>query len=625
VTARRRHRLERVLDAPALAAIAFGEVASSVYFALGIAGLYALGLTPWVLLAVGVIFLVVALSYAEGTAATREAGGAATFVRRAFNDPAGFAVGWVLFLDYLIVMALAALFVPHYLGTALDVEQLTEGPWDAAAGVGVIAAIGAFRLVRRTRLYRGAIALAVLAAVTLAVLVILAFALLLSPGDLTGGPFPSWDSLAFALALAALAYTGLETVANLAAEARQPGRALPRSLFTGLGAAVAATTLVGVAWLAALPGGTLLGPEWLRAPLVGVADAFSGSLPQAFVDGLRVLVGVTGALVLVAAITTSISGAGRLAYSLARHEMLPDAFGRLSPRTLISPASIVVAAALAIALLLGAAAYGDTALSLASLYSFGILIAFTAAQVAVIRLRIAEPELRRPFRVPLSVRLRGAELPLPALIGAPVTAALWVAAMATHEAARVVGPLWLLFGTAVYVTVRLRARATLFERVEPPRGDLVPEVEGAYRRILVPLKGGPIGDEVLATALKLAGEHGAEVEVMHVLRVPHDRPLEAGPEERDSEAKLSIDEAKELAAELGVDIHGEVVRARSIGDAIVDRCRAGDVDLILLGSAPRWRRQSRFFSPTVDHVLRHAPCEVMVVAYPQGILEDELE
>lgn len=623
--ARRRHRLERVLDAPALAAVAFGEVGSSVYFALGIAALFALGLTPWVLLAVGTVFLVVALSYAEGTAAMREPGGAAAFVRRAFNDPAAFAVGWLLFLDYLIVVALAALFVPHYLGTALEVEELTEGPWDAAAGVGVIAAIAAFRLARRTRLYRGAIVLAALAAAVLVVLVILAFAFLLSPGDLTGGPFPSWDSLAFALALAALAYTGLETVANLAAEARRPGRALPRSLFIGLGAAVVATTLVGVAWLAALPGGRVLGPEWLQAPLVGVADALSGSLPGALVDGLRVLVGFTGAIVLVAAITTSISGAGRLAYSLARSEMLPHAFGRLSARTLISPASIVAAAALAIALLLGAAAHGDTALFLASLYSFGILIAFTAAQVAVVRLRMTEPELRRPFRVPVSVRVRGAELPLPALVGAPVTAALWVAAMATHEAARVVGPLWLLFGAAVYVTVRLRARATLFERVEPPRGDLVPEVEGAYRRILVPLKGGPIGDEVLATALKLAHEHGAQVEVTHVLRVPFEAALDEVAGEREWEAELSIDEAKELAAEQGVEIRGEVVRARSIGEAIVGKAREGGVDLILLGSAPRWRRQSRFFSPTVDHVLRHAPCEVMVVAYPQGVLEDELE
>ena len=93
--ARKLPRLERVLDAPALFSIAYGEVASSIYFALGIITLYALGLTPAVLLATGLLFLIVSLSYAEGTAAIRETGGAATFVRIAFNDFWGFITGWV--------------------------------------------------------------------------------------------------------------------------------------------------------------------------------------------------------------------------------------------------------------------------------------------------------------------------------------------------------------------------------------------------------------------------------------------------------------------------------------------------------------------------------------------------
>src|SRR5918911_2431562 len=116
--ARKLPRLERALDAPSLFSVAYGEVASSIYFALGIIALHALGLAPAVLLIVGALFLCVSLSYAEGTSAIPETGGAATFVRRAFNDLAGFATGWVLFLDYLIVVALSALFLPHYLGHA---------------------------------------------------------------------------------------------------------------------------------------------------------------------------------------------------------------------------------------------------------------------------------------------------------------------------------------------------------------------------------------------------------------------------------------------------------------------------------------------------------------------------
>src|SRR4051794_1762445 len=134
--------LQRVLDAPSLFSVAYGEIASSIYFALGVIALYALGLTPLVLLFVGALFFLVALSYAEGTSAIPETGGAASFVRRAFNALAGFATGWVLFLDYLIVVALSALFLPHYLGVAFGVEWLDRNPGDVIVAAAVIVAIG---------------------------------------------------------------------------------------------------------------------------------------------------------------------------------------------------------------------------------------------------------------------------------------------------------------------------------------------------------------------------------------------------------------------------------------------------------------------------------------------------
>ena len=143
--------LRRVLDPTSIASVAYGEIGSSIFFALGVVALQALGFTPWVLLAAGVVFTLVAVSYAEGTAAIPETGGAATFVRRAFNDPAGFITGWVLFLDYLIVIALAGLFVAHYLGKALGWEALTDSPWDVVVAIGVIVLLGIVRLVRRAR------------------------------------------------------------------------------------------------------------------------------------------------------------------------------------------------------------------------------------------------------------------------------------------------------------------------------------------------------------------------------------------------------------------------------------------------------------------------------------------
>jgi APA family basic amino acid/polyamine antiporter len=423
-----------------------------------------------------------------------------------------------------------------------------------------------------------------------------------------------------------LAYTGLETVANLAAETREPGRTLPRSLFVGIGGAVLVSFLIALVALSAYPADpeTALGSRWLRAPLVGVADAFSGELPAGVVDTLRVFIGLTGAVILVAVITTSFSGAGRLAYSLGRHDMLPRAFGRLNRRTLISPATIIATAAISAGILLIAKAASDPVRFLASLYSFGVLIAFTAAQVAVVRLRFTEPDLERPFRVPGNVRIRGTEVPIAALIGAPLTFVIWIFAFLTHDAARIAGPIWLGLGALVFVGSRLTARERVLGRVTPAVGDLVPELEGMYERILVPMKIGLIGEEVLGTALRLAEEQQCSVRALHVIRVPMDQPFDAEMIDAEEQAEASLSEARLLAADAGIPIGVELVRARSIGSAIVEEATKHDVDLIVMGSAPRWRRQSRFFSPTVDYVLRKAPCEVMVIAYPQGVLEEAL-
>ncbi len=213
-------------------------------------------------------------------------------------------------------------------------------------------------------------------------------------------------------------------------------------------------------------------------------------------------------------------------------------------------------------------------------------------------------------------------MPLAALIGAPVTFLIWIAALLTHDAARIAGPIWVVLGFAVFAAVRRSRGETLLERVSPAAPDLVPAAEGAYQRILVPLKPGDIGDEVLATALKLAEEEGCPVRVLNVISVPLELPLDAELDERQSQAETSLAEAKALAAEHGITVEGDIVRARGIGEAIVEHAQDSGADLIVMGSAPKWRRQSRFFSPTVDYVLRRAPCEVMVVAYPQGVLEE---
>jgi APA family basic amino acid/polyamine antiporter len=626
--ARKLPRLQRALDAPTLASLAYGEIASSIYFALGIIALHALGLTPAVLGVAGLLFVIVALSYAEGTASIRETGGAATFVRVAFNDFAGFLTGWVLFLDYLIVIALSALFFGHYLGLALGIHAIARRPGDVITGIVVVALIAFVRLVRRTSLYTWGIVVPLVDLVTQLLLIVLGFAILFSGSALAHGTSlgtsPSWHQIAFALPLAMLAYTGLETVANYAEEARRPGRDLPRSLFSAIGIVVVLYVLIALVALSAFPanhGTTALGTDWLRAPMMGVVSALQQHVAHWFGNILRVYVGLTGALILLSAATTSVSGFGRLAYSLGEHGQLPRTFGRLNRRTLVSPAAVIAATGIVIGILVGTSFLAHEVTFLASLFSFGVLLAFTAAQLAVIRLRMTKPELRRPFRVPFGIRVRGAVVPLPSVIGALATSAVFVAAMVTHVGARYGGSAWLLGGVVVYLLVRRTSGAGLLEHVKASNEQVLPP-QAQFSKILVPMKLGEIGEEMVATAVKLAQERGAAVEALYVIRVPLDQPLDSPMYDAEERAAASLAEAAALGADHHVPVLGKTVRARSIGEAIVEAAEQDGVDLIVLGSSPRWRRQSRFFSPTVDYVLRKAPAEVLIVAFPQGSLEE---
>src|SRR3954453_16640866 len=449
--ARKLPRLGRVLDAPALFSIAYGEIASSIYFALGIITLHALGFTPLVLLATGLLFLIVSLSYAEGTAAIRETGGAATFVRIAFNDFWGFITGGVLFLDYLIVIALSALSAPPYAPAAMFTT--VSKPWDVVAGCLVIAGIAIFRLLRNRRIFRFALVIALVDLATQVLLVVLGLALLFSPGALAKGTSlgtnPSWHSILFALPLAMLAYTGLERGANLSEEVRRPGRDLPRSFFTAIGLVVVLYAAIAVVALSAFPAehGTQLGSTWARAPLMGIVARLRDPLPDFLGLPLEVFLGTSGALILATAAATSIAGFGRFAYSLGEHAQLPRVFGRLNRRSVIAPQSIIAAALISIVGLIATAGLKHPVFFLASLYSFGVLLAFTAAQLAVVKLRLSHPEKRRPYRVPLNV----GRIPVPSVVGAVLTAAVWVLAMATHAGARYGGPVWLLAGLVTYI------------------------------------------------------------------------------------------------------------------------------------------------------------------------------
>lgn len=618
---------ERVLGARELFAVAYGEIGSSIYFALAIVVGAALGLAPIVLLATGALFLLVALSYAEGATALPETGGAETFTRRAFNDLVGFVTGWALILDYVIVIALAAISVPHYLGVALGAETLRESPWDIVTAAFVIAAIAIARLLRSARVHLGLVAIAALDLLIQGTLIVLGLFTVFSTEILREGlslsPGQSWNDVLFAIPLAMLAYTGLETLANYAQEVEDPRRDLPRGMFAGIGLVIVMTVSIAAIAVSAYPattGKSGLSENWLEAPMAGVVAALDRELGGSVADALRVLVGLSGALILVAAATTSMSGCSRLSHSMALHGMIPRSLGRFGRRSLVSGEAIIAIAALAITAVVLAGIHGDSVQLLASVYSFGVLAAFTLAQLAVVRLRFTEPELPRPFRAGPDIRLAGVRVPVVAFVGIPLTASAFVLAMVTHPGARYLGPAWVIAGLVGFWLTRWSHHRSVLDDVDPLES--LP-VGAGFRRILVPMKIGEIGEEMVATAVALAAEHRATIDAITVVRVPRRFTLEGPlPPDVQAQAEAAVEEARLLGEENDVEVNAEIVRARTIGWAVVEEARRRGSDLVVLGSSPRWRRQSRFFSPTVDYVLERAPCEVLVVAFPDGVLEE---
>jgi APA family basic amino acid/polyamine antiporter len=230
---RRQQGLERVLGTPALFATAYGNVGSSIYYALGLVAGIALGLTPLVFVISGMIFAATAATYAEGTVRYPEAGGSSSFARHAFDELVSFGAAWAQMLNYVVTIAISAFFVPHYL--SIFWEPLRTNPWDVIGGSVVIVVLVLVNIVGVKEAARLNILLAVVDFGTQLLLVGIGFALIFHPhivfsANIHWSVAPTWSAFFLAVPIAMIAYTGIETVSNLAEEARDPPRDIPRSI-----------------------------------------------------------------------------------------------------------------------------------------------------------------------------------------------------------------------------------------------------------------------------------------------------------------------------------------------------------------------------------------------------------
>jgi APA family basic amino acid/polyamine antiporter len=641
--ARRIPSLGRFVGAPSLYAMAYGEISSSLYYALGITAVYALSLTPVVFLAAGLLFALAAAAYAEGGATIPEPGGASAYARRAFNDLVGFIAGWATVLDFLIAISLSALFLPYYVEGALGQTDHLSSREHTGLAIAIVVVIALVRLWRRADVYVAGFVVSVLDLGVQVILAIVGLVLLFSwhklSADVHLGVRPDWNSLAFSIPIAMVGYTGLEKVSNLAGAAKTPERSVPSSVRTSVFTVVLVYAAVATAAASAFPPhkapgqpagyASGLSTTYVHTPILGLVHAIGGHTSSVVESTVRVGVGVTACAILLMAITTGFSGCARLADAMGRNRLLPAAFAIRSRRTLVSPVTIVGVGLLSCGFLaVGAFFPGQEALTLASLYSFGILIAFMLTQASIIWLRIAEPDMPRPFTMRGNVRIRGRLIPLTSVVGAVLSFAAWVVALGTHPGARVVGPLWLIAGLVMYVVVRARAGLPLMERAAD-EGEL-PEDSVSLERgpIVVPLRRlDAIAEEMMATACRLASETGDRVIGVSGIAVDVRNPLDIPLPEREREVEEVQQMARSLAAEYGVEYEGRVGRTRNLGRMVVDAAVESDAAMIVVG-APEKRRlarnpQEELFGRTIDFVLRRAPCRVIVTHFPYGAQHED--
>jgi len=633
---RARVAIAHTLGAPALFAITLSSVVAAIFFSLGVVAGRALGLTPLVFLLAGIFFAVTMATYVEGSSLHIERGGASTFARYAFDEFWSFVAGWAILLDYLIVMAISAVVISEYLTVFWN--ELNDGivPEVVAGAALFYVAMSNIRGLSANRI-SSVLRLSLISIGVLVVVSVIGFTQYWDPGSIHAsidlGVAPKWEDLIFALGIASVVAIGVEAASGLAGEIRVGRRGLRRVLIVSVLAAIVLTVLVSVAALMATPvvgTRTALGDQFLEAPVLAIPSSYE---PGTLLDVSRYVVGATAAALLLVAMSGQMLGLARLAYSLATNRQIPSAVGRLHRRRGTPYVTISIAAVIAFAL-----ALPHDLDFLSGVFAFGAMIAFSLAHLSVIKLRFRESDRPSAFRVPFSIPVRGARVPLPAVFGAAFSIAVWISVIVYHEGARYIGLGWMAAGITLYTVYRRGQGKSLTRRFTIPAEALQEGTGAEYGSILVPVFGDPLDDDIVGTAGRLATsegeeeEGGAVLEALYVFEIPMSLPIDARvPEDRVREAKRVLARAKDVGEEYaGVEVATAMVRGRSIGQAIVSEARRRGVEAIVLGAEEpsrlrggailggRGRVRDRFVGETTRYVIEKAPCKVILTAPPTG-------
>jgi len=441
-------RLKRVLGVAAVFSAGYGNVGSSIYYALGIVALAAVGATPIALGIAGILFIFTALTYAEGTAMLPEAGGSASFATHAFNSATGFVAGWALLLSYIATISMSAITIPPYLGLfwspLKDSTIISTGC--AMLIIVFLMSINVIGVKETSFINIGA---AILDIVTQVSLVIIGFILLWNPPLLLQRIVENWptpEKLILGIALASIAYTGIETASQMAEETRLPEKRVPKALIMMIFAVL--TLFAGislVSFLSMTPQD--LGTEWARDPVAGIAAHIPIALLATI---LKPLVGILAATILLIATNAALLGVSRLSFSLSLRKLAPPIFSKVHPKFQTPYVSIILFSIVGIILLIPGFFSSKAFESVGSLYAFGSLLAFMFSHASIIMLRIREPNTPRPFRLRGNINIKGYSLPITAILGLLFTSIVWIVITITQPFSRAAGFTWMAMGLLLY-------------------------------------------------------------------------------------------------------------------------------------------------------------------------------
>ena len=567
----------------------------------------------------GGIFYLTAATYAEATSMYPEAGGSSSFARHAFNEFWSFFAAWGQMLNYIITVAISAFFVPHYIG-GLFWPYLKTSPGDIFFGIAVIVLLCGINVVGVKEAARLNIVLAFTDFATQLLLVVVGGILVFSPEVLVNnvhlGVAPTWKNFIIAIPVGMIAYTGIETISNMAEEAKDEAHTIPAAIKGVVIAVFAIYAALPAVALSALPvrcvGNhcqTLLGVSEEKGgfagdPVLGIVKALHlGPLQHAG----EVYVGLLAATILLIATNAGIIGVSRLVYSMGLHRQVPDQLRQLHPRFRTPWIGIIVFGGIAcVTLIPGQADF------LGNMYAFGAMLSFTIAHLSVIRLRIKEPNRERPYRGPGTIRVAGRELPLFAVLGGLGTFFAFVTVTALHLAVAAAGIGWLAIGVVVYIVYRHGQGLDLVTTTKVAIPRPATETEAEYESVLVAFdEHGGYVPEVMATAARLAARRRRGIHVLVTISVPATSPIAAAMPAQEAAAQSIIEEAK-VQAGRRVSGHWEKVRAGQTGRRIVDEAKALHAAAIVMP----FSQDGGGFGRALATVLRERPCRVIIESIP---------